>query len=201
MAPTSKILKVIFNSNIWQWNTEEYANWMVITDDHISEIGKGKPSQEILQNCTESVDMKGQWIFPGLIDAHLHIYHMGEASHYVNLTGCQSIAQLQDRVQNHAVQHPDREWIIGFGWEQDVFGVYPTAADIDQVVSDRPVLLWRACWHIAVVNTCALRLAGLLTEPVETSVKGVIDYDSDGNPTGILREEVIINHVIILMRY
>ena len=37
----------------------------------------------------------------------------------------------------------------------------PTAADIDDVVGDRPVILYRYCGHIAVANSAAMRAAGV----------------------------------------
>lgn len=69
----------------------------------------------------------------------------------------------------------------------------PTAADIDDVVADRPVILYRYCGHIAVANTAAMRLAGL-DESTSDPTGGSFDRDESGRPNGILRETAI-NHV------
>lgn len=66
----------------------------------------------------------------------------------------------------------------------------PTATDIDDVVSDRPVLLYRYCGHIAVVNRAALRLAGIDADTPNPS-GGSFDRDPTGRPNGILRETAI----------
>ncbi len=66
----------------------------------------------------------------------------------------------------------------------------PTAADIDDVVSDRPVLLYRYCGHIAVANRAALELAGLDEMTVDPE-GGSFDRDRSGKPNGILRETAI----------
>ena len=66
----------------------------------------------------------------------------------------------------------------------------PTAREIDDVVPDRPVLLYRYCGHIAVVNTQALRLAGLDSDTPDPP-GGSLDRDAQGRPNGVLRETAI----------
>lgn len=66
----------------------------------------------------------------------------------------------------------------------------PTAADIDEVVADRPVLLYRYCGHIAVANRVAMELAGL-DESIPDPPGGSFDRDAGGRPNGILRETAI----------
>jgi predicted amidohydrolase YtcJ len=66
----------------------------------------------------------------------------------------------------------------------------PTAADIDDVVSDRPVLLYRYCGHIAVANSAALALAGIDADTPDPE-GGSFDRDPTGQPNGILRETAV----------
>lgn len=59
------------------------------------------------------------------------------------------------------------------------------------MIKDRPVILHRACWHIAVVNTKALEIAGVDLTATSHNVKhGAIDVDEKG-ATGVLREDVM----------
>ncbi len=67
----------------------------------------------------------------------------------------------------------------------------PTARDIDDVVPDRPVLLYRYCGHIAVANTAALTAAGMGSDTTDPP-GGSFDRDSSGRPNGILRETAIV---------
>ncbi|MGH3650647.1 MAG: amidohydrolase [Acidimicrobiia bacterium] len=66
----------------------------------------------------------------------------------------------------------------------------PTAADIDDVVPDRPVLLYRYCGHIAVANSAALDLAGVDADTPDPE-GGSFDRDQTGRPNGILRETAV----------
>ncbi|ETI33125.1 hypothetical protein F443_20177 [Phytophthora nicotianae P1569] len=85
-------------------------------------------------------------------------------------------------------------WVVGIGWAQDELSSdarYPSRHDIDAVIRDRPVILHRACWHIAVVNTKALEIAGVDVNAKNHDVKhGAIDVDEKG-ATGILREDAV----------
>lgn len=66
----------------------------------------------------------------------------------------------------------------------------PTATDLDDAVSDRPVLLYRYCGHIAVANNAALALAGVNADTADPP-GGAFDRDRSGKPTGVLRETAI----------
>jgi predicted amidohydrolase YtcJ len=66
----------------------------------------------------------------------------------------------------------------------------PTAVEIDDVVSDRPVLLYRYCGHIAVANRSAMNLAGV-DESTPDPYGGSFDRERSGRPNGILRETAI----------
>lgn len=66
----------------------------------------------------------------------------------------------------------------------------PTAADIDDVIADKPVVIYRYCGHIAVANSKAMEIAGLsdLTSDPEG---GSFDRLPTGMPNGILRETAV----------
>jgi hypothetical protein len=69
-------------------------------------------------------------------------------------------------------------------------GRLPTRADLDDVVGERPVLLYRYCGHIAVANSAALALAGVGSDTPDPE-GGSFDRDASGRPTGVLRETAI----------
>ena len=112
------------------------------------------------------VDLGGKSMMPGLIDAHGHVMGLGFAVIQLDLTGARSIDDLKERLRKHAADNPGSGWIIGRGWNQELWPVkaFPTAADLDSVVSDRPVWLGRVDGHAAVGNSAALRAAGITTE-------------------------------------
>jgi hypothetical protein len=111
---------------------------------------------------TNVVDAKGQTVMPGLIDAHGHVMALGFSALQLDLTGTTSLADLQQRLKAYAAANPDAKWILGRGWNQELWADkrFPTAADIDAVVSDRPVWLGRVDGHAAVANSAAIQASG-----------------------------------------
>ena len=88
-------------------------------------------------------------MIPGLIDAHLHVMQVGFAALTLDLSDTKSLAEAQAKVRAFAAAHPDRAWIVGRGWNQEIWGLrdeagrgrFPTAAELDAAVSGRPVIL------------------------------------------------------------
>jgi predicted amidohydrolase YtcJ len=115
---------------------------------------------------TDVVDAKGKTVLPGLIDAHGHVMSLGFAALQLDLTGTTSVGDLQGRLKAYAAANPDARWILGRGWNQELWAEkrFPTAADLDAVVGDRPVWLGRVDGHAAVANSAALRAAGITPE-------------------------------------
>lgn len=76
-------------------------------------------------------------------------------------------------------------------------GRFPTAAELDAAVSDRPVRLVRVDGHAAWLNTKALQAAGI-TRDTKDPAGGRIERDANGNPTGVLIDKAmaLVNNVI-----
>ena len=118
---------------------------------------------EVIPKTRNSIDAGGRTIMPGFIDAHGHVMDLGFAALHLDLRPATSIADLQQRLRSYAAAHPTDPWLIGFGWNQEKWPDkrFPTAADLDAAVSDRPVVLERVDGHAVVANGAALRAAGV----------------------------------------
>ena len=109
------------------------------------------------------IDGEGRMLLPGLIDAHGHFFNLGFGLLQLDLTGSRSLSELQTRLRAYAAAHPGSGWIEGRGWNQEEWPdkAFPTSADLDVVVRDRPVWLVRVDGHAAVGNSAALKAAGI----------------------------------------
>lgn len=133
--------------------------------------------------------LDGALVAPGFIDGHFHTLSTGEAQHKADLVHAKSLSQLQQLVAQHAAARPDDEWVLGRSWLFDaVPGGRPTAAMLDEVVPERPVMLDANDYHSAWVNTAGLRMLGI-TADTPDPVGGRIDRDAlTGAATGFLEE-------------
>ncbi|MYN29935.1 amidohydrolase [Duganella levis] len=149
----------------------------------------------------EHIDVQGKTLLPGLIDAHGHVFELGEIASGVELYSPTSLNGAVKAVADFARSHPKNAWIIGFGWNQEIWklGRFPTAAELDVVVRDRPVLLHRVDGHAIWVNTKALEMAGVTRETPDPS-GGKIERDVSGKPTGVLVDAAmeLVNKVVPL---
>ena len=126
---------------------------MVVGDD--GKVAKLLAKGEARPATDARVDVGGKALLPGLIDAHGHVMALGFAALQLDLTGTTSLADLQQRLRTYAAANPDARWIVGRGWNQEQWPDkrFPTAADLDAVVRDRPVWLGRVDGHAAVGNS------------------------------------------------
>ncbi|MBN9144980.1 MAG: metal-dependent hydrolase [Novosphingobium sp. 63-713] len=110
-----------------------------------------------------AADGRGAVLLPGLIDAHAHVMGVGIAALTLDLSDTTSLAQAQGKIRAYAAQFPGRPWIIGRGWNQELWqlGRFPTAAELDVAVDDRPVWLERVDGHAGWANSKALAAAGV----------------------------------------
>jgi predicted amidohydrolase YtcJ len=139
------------------------------------------------------IDAQGRTLLPGLIDAHGHVIDapgegmgLGLVALRLDLSATGSIADLQKRLAAYAQANPDAPWIIGRGWNQELFSDrrFPTSADLDAAVADRPVWLERVDGHAAVGNSAALKAAGVTAQSADPS-GGRIERGPNGIPTGL----------------
>jgi len=135
----------------------------------------------------EQIDGNGHTLLPGLIDAHAHVMGLGYRELDVNVQGIDSLEETLEKIREYADANPDLEWIQGRGWNQVLWeeNEFPTAADLDRVVPDRPVYLTRVDGHAAWVNSKAMELAGINRDTPDLQ-GGVIVRDGDGVAIGIL---------------
>lgn len=123
-------------------------------------------------NAQQRIDGGGRTLLPGLIDAHGHVIDapggigLGLALSHLDVAGTKSLEEMQQRLRDYAAAHAEARWIIGRGWNQELWPNkrFPTAADLDSVVGDRPVVLERVDGHAYVANSAAIRAARVTAE-------------------------------------
>ena len=165
---------------------ERFVGLVIGDDGKIVQLIRATDEKR-LANVTASIDGRGYTLLPGLIDAHGHVMGVGLGLISLDVAGTRSLAELQQRLRAYAAANPGDGWIVGRGWNQEMWPdkSFPTAADLDAVVSGRPVVLERVDGHAVVANSAALKLAGV-TAATKDMAGGKIERDGTGRPTGLL---------------
>jgi predicted amidohydrolase YtcJ len=159
------------------------ATAMAISDGKIVAIGS---DGEILKSfeSKNTIEAKGKFIYPGLIDAHCHFYGFGLSLQEVDLRGTTSMEDVVKRIQAFQVEKKS-SFIVGNGWDQNDWKIkeFPSKAILDKYFPNIPVVLNRVDGHAIIVNSKALALAGVTKDT--KAVGGQIEI-KNGEPTGIL---------------
>lgn len=180
---------IFLNGDIYTEATPTRAQAVAVRDGRVAAIGSNDDIRKLKGSRTEVVDLDGHFVMPGFNDAHVHLAAGGLLSQEIDLIGVKSLAEMQQRIAEGAKNIPPGDWIIGRGWDHTLWPgeKLPTRQDIDLVTGDHPAIFVRVDGHIAVVNTAALKAAGIFVKQPDPH-GGKIDREPSGEPTGIVRE-------------
>ena len=171
-----------------------WATCVAIRRHRIIALGKDEEVMAFAGPQTRIVDLAGKLVLPGLCDAHIHFHDWSLGLQEVQLAGVPSKDAMMAQIAVYASAARSDAWIKGQGWNESRWGTteFPVAADLDAVTGpEQPAIMWRSDMHGAVVNSVALRLAGITASTADPP-GGVIDRDARGAPTGVLRETAIL---------
>ncbi|WP_421829234.1 amidohydrolase [Larkinella sp.] len=144
-------------------------------------------SESILNDyqANSIVDLKGQPVYPGFYDPHAHFLGLGQMLEQADLAGTRSFDEVIQRLKTFAEKHPDNLWVLGRGWDQNLWPdkQFPTREKLDAAFPTIPVYIARIDGHAALINSKALRLAGITKA---TKVPGGEVILANNEPTGVL---------------
>ena len=184
-------MKTLFtNATFWSSGSPSFTS-MLIENETI--IAIGEKAAELEHN--KVVDLDGAFVMPAFADGHAHPLFAGREMLGPQVNGLQSVAEIVAEVAHFAKANPDEEWIIGGAYEAAIIEQGDFDAHwLDEVVSDRPVLLHAVDHHTIWVNSKALELSGI-TAVTKNPDGGTIARREDGSPKGTLREPTAIGLV------
>ena len=176
---------IYVNGKVWTADeAKPLAQAFATQGERIVGVGTNEEMRALGGASTAVVDLHGHLVTPGFDDAHWHFSSLRE----LELDTAASLQELQQRLANFAATHPEEPWILGHGWGYDIFpNRVPDRKYLDQVVPDRPVVLWERDGHMVLANTKAMTLAGL-TRNTKDPADGRIEHRTDGEPTGEVKE-------------
>lgn len=160
-----------------------FTGLLMTPDGHVTRLlGSGEKRPDKLD---WRADMHGKVLLPGFVDAHGHVMALGFRALELDLHDTTSLEEAKAKIAAYVAANPDRKWIVGGGWNQEKWGLgrFPTAADLDEVVKDRPVWLSRADGHASWANSAAMAAAGVNAKSV-SPLGGRIEK-TGGVPNGV----------------
>jgi predicted amidohydrolase YtcJ len=167
------------------------AGCMLVRDGRIAAVGSADEVHVVAPPDARVVRVGGATIIPGLIDAHCHVCDVGylAAGADCSQPSAPDIPAVQARLRETANRTPAGSWVTGSGYVEYKLreGRHPTRTDLDQAVPDRPAVLYHTSLHACVLNTAALREAGLADGQPDPA-DGALGRDHEGRLDGVVFE-------------
>ena len=162
------------------------ATSIAVRSGRIVFVGSDIEARALAGNATRIIDLKGNTVVPGLIDAHAHLLGLGTSLRRVDLVGATSYDEVVSRVVAWSKTVRPGEWILGRGWDQTRWpgAAFPTHEALSRALPNNPVALSRVDGHALLANAKAMELAGVTASTAAPS-GGRIMRAASGAPTGV----------------
>src|SRR5688572_17065377 len=174
------------------------ARAVAVKDGRVLVVGDEKTVLQHRGRQTEVVDLGGGALLPGFIDPHSHLL-----AHAVPITGwanvsrppvgeVESIPDLLDALEAHATRPgaASGAWIIGYGYEREALTEARelTRDDLDARFPKNPVAVIHQSSHGAVLNSAALRAAGISAQTPTPPGGQIARKPGSQEPAGLVFE-------------
>ncbi len=181
---------IITNANVYTVDkSQPHAGAVAVVGERIVAVGSATDIDAWRGSATKVIDAGGKLLLPGFNDSHVHFIDGGLQLDSVDLRNTTGPDDFARKIAERAKITPKGEWITGGDWDEEKWTPpqLPTRQMIDAVTPDNPVSVNRYDGHEVLVNSVALKLAGV-TASTPNPPGGEIVKDKDGNPTGILKD-------------
>jgi predicted amidohydrolase YtcJ len=191
---------VVTNARIYTVDdSRPFVSAMAVRDGKVQFVGSVREALLYRGPSTKVLDLTGRTVIPGMVDAHAHLFGLGDFLRNIDLTDTRSFDEIVSRVAARVGQSSGGRWIQGRGWDQNKWGDtrFPTHEALSRVSPNNPVVLTRIDGHAILANAAAMRAAGV-TAATKDPAGGRIERGPNGEPTGVFVDNAmsIIERVV-----
>jgi len=183
---------ILTNGKIWTGEgADSFVEAVAITGNTITQVGDSKTISALATADTEVIDLQGKLVTAGFNDAHIHFLSGSIGLTQVDLLATKSLDEVLFITSDFIQNNPNIVWVTGRGWQYTYFeSGLPDHETMKALDIDKPVFLKAYDGHSAYANPKAMELAGITSATVFDGF-GEVVKDSDGNPTGALKEDAM----------
>jgi predicted amidohydrolase YtcJ len=192
---------LLINGRIWTGaSSEPWVEAAAVSGESIIAVGSSSEIKEDAGDSTHIIDLDGLFACPGFIDSHTHFLNSALMLSEIQLRDAGTREEFKRRFEREAEKKKPGEWILNGDWDHQNFSPprLPSRDWIDSVTPKNPVCVTRLDKHMVLVNSAALRIAGINLSTRDPE-GGIIDRDpKSGEATGILKDgamELITRHI------
>ncbi|MCP4099375.1 MAG: amidohydrolase family protein, partial [Planctomycetaceae bacterium] len=150
-------------------------------------------------DSTKLIDLEGQTMLPGFVDAHGHVMGGGLQALSANLLAppdgdVKDISSLQKTMRNWIAENKEAvekiQLVVGFGYDNAQLAErrHPNRKELDAISTELPIVLVHQSGHIISVNSKALEIGGITQETTNPSGGVIRRWPESDEPNGVLEE-------------
>ncbi len=181
---------VLRNGPVYLGLKEGYATAVALWAGKVLATGSDSELEPLIGPGTRVIDLAGRMATPGLYEAHLHLLPLGLTMKELDIRPrfVRTLDGLLDMIAAAAAKAKPGDWILARGYDHFELDVkrHPHRTELDRAAPDNPVYIVRACGHLSVANSLALKLAGV-DEKTPVPPGGAIEQ-VNGSLTGLMAE-------------
>ena len=172
---------ILHNASVITMNPQRpRAEAVAVRQGRIAAVGSEGEVASLRTAETRLLDCGGGALLPAFIDAHAHLlaYAASLLSVDCGPAAVRSIDDIRRAIEERARATPPGRWLRAFGYDETALAErrHPNRHDLDAAAPQHPVRLIHGSGHACVLNSLALRLAG-------------IDITSEEPPGGYMERE------------
>lgn len=181
---------ILQNGPVYLGLKEGYASAVALWAGKVLATGTPADMAPLIGPGTQVIDLAGRMATPGLYEAHLHLLPLGLTMKELDIRPrfVRTLDGLLEMIAQAAAKAKPGEWILARGYDHFELDVkrHPHRTELDRAAPDNPVYIVRACGHLSVANSLALKLAGV-DEATPVPAGGAIEQ-VNGVLTGLMAE-------------
>lgn len=182
---------LLTNGKIWTVDpSQPVAEAVAVWHGKILAVGSTADLVQLAGPATKVMDLQGKLLLPGFSDNHTHFLSGGQWLSGVKLKDAKDEREFGERLARKSAELSAGAWILDGTWDHDNWpgGNLPTAALIDQYVSDRPVFVTRYDGHMSVANSLVLKMAGIDANTPDPPGGVIVRKAGSNEPAGVLKD-------------
>ena len=180
---------VILGNIITMDDKRPFANAVLVKDGVFAYIGDAEETKNLAGADAQVLDYGDNFIYPGFLESHSHghlagLRFIGQAD--LKKAGLTDYAKYREIIKEFITKNPQREYYMAAGWMENE--EYVTKAYLDEICSDKPLIMNTSGGHSMLLNTKALEVAGIDAAYAKKYGYDQVHVDESGEPDGYICE-------------
>ncbi len=168
------------------------AEAVLVRGERIGWVGQDADVPSAAAEGARTLDCAGGALLPGFHDAHIHLlaYAAGLGAVDCGPRAVSSIDEIQEALAVRAADTAPGQWVRGIGYSDFHLREkrHPTRWELDVAAASHPIRLDHRTGHACVLNSVALKAAGIGASSEEPPGGTIFRDLASGEPDGLLLE-------------